>query len=397
MFRKELKRRKRFKLTTKISVARMFSSIALASVDTIWALYMNSFNISESTIGFISAFLVALTFIFSIKSTSILEKMNEYKLLLMSLSALVISYLLVSLYKNLYFFVGVFVIVYIANIYRTNTFDIIFRDKSKDSELSANEGLLYSIINIGWLTGPLIAGYVMAYFNLETVFVTSALFMAVCLFFLLTMDIRLPRKYFKGEDFKVMENLKEFVKRKDFLHNYVIAMGVDIWWALIYIYMPLFIVKSGVNSEIVGFFLAAVIFPLVFFEFEVGKLVSKYGFRRFFVLGFFILGAFALLSFFTMDIYLIMVYLVLASFSMAFIEPLVDAYFFEGIKKEEEEKYYPLFGTYENAGDITGKFLIALVLLFTPNNFAYLTIAIIMFVLGLLSFRVKNRASEKLA
>ena len=53
-----------------------------------------------------------------------------------------------------------------SSILKTDAFDILFRDISNDSNLNEDEGLMYTLINVGWLFGPLIAGFILV--NLGT-------------------------------------------------------------------------------------------------------------------------------------------------------------------------------------------------------------------------------------
>ena len=139
-----------------------------------------------------------------------------------------------------------------------------------------------------------------------------------------------------------------------------------------------------------GFFLALVTVPLVILEYEAGYFSEKYGFKPFLVAGFFIMGLAALVSFFVSNIYLIMAVLVVASIGMACVEPLLDSFFFKKVKSKDEEKYYPIFSTSCDVGSFTGKFLIAGVLIILPTNFAYLTIALLMFFIALISLKIKE-------
>jgi MFS family permease len=207
---------------------------------------------------------------------------------------------------------------------------------------------------------------------------------------LLTLRIKYKDKNRTDIDKNIKDNLLSYIKKKKLRIPYFVASGVEIWWSLIYIYMPLFIIKSGVGEEVVGIFLSLIIIPLILFEYKASVLSENLGFKKFLVGGFFLLGICAIFAFFSTNIYLTLAIIIVASFGMAIIEPLQDSFFFRKVKSNEEEKYYPIFATSGNIGSFIGKFCIAGVLLILPDKFAYLTIAVFMFAIGYSCLKIKE-------
>lgn len=391
MFHLHRHRKLYFKKTTELSLGRLIASLGLAAVDTVWAIYMSLFGFSDSLVGFISAFLVIISLLFSFYSTIILEKLGEYKVLLWGLFLTGVSYLIVGYYDNVIVFLIFSLILTLATVLRLESFDILFRDESTKRELNSNEALMYSLLNIGWFIGPLIAGFILAKYGISMVFMVSSLFIFLTFLIFLKIDPNLKKKNRDIIDSNIFNNIRNYIKDKKLRIPYLVAGGVEIWWALIYIYTPLFILDKGLGEEIVGFFLAAVTIPLILAEVEVGKMSEKFGFKKFIASGFFLLGSFAIACFFLDNMYLILVILVLASFAMSFIEPLQDSYFFNQLKRStDEEKFYPIYSTATDFGSFIGKFSIATILLFLHNSYAYLMIGFLMCVLGIISLKIKE-------
>jgi MFS family permease len=182
------------KTTTELSIFRSIIALGFAGIDTIWALYMSSFNLSESTIGFISAGLIIISLLFSFYSTIILEMFNEFKILIFSLIIFIISYFSIVLFDNLYFFVGISIILTILGILKTDSFDILFRDLANDETLSEEEGLLYTLINISWFLGQLIAGLILSNYGIKYVFISSAIFILIGILFVKKLNISFKKK-----------------------------------------------------------------------------------------------------------------------------------------------------------------------------------------------------------
>lgn len=390
MFYRHSHRKKIIKITTELSLIRLIIGIGLAGVQTVWVLYMKNFGISDPSIGFISSSLVIVSIITAFFSTLILEKLNEYKILITSLLVTIISFVLIANFINLYLFLFLTIILAICAVLRLDSFDILFRDKSKSQELNENEGLMYALINVGWLVGPLIAGFVLLTYGINIVFLSSAIFIGIGTIILLKLKIILPIKKRDKIDSSFFLNFKDYIKNKQLRISYIISAGIQIWWALIYIYMPLFIINNGVDKSSVGIFLASVVMPLIISEYGVSKLSQIYGFKKYLVSGFLLLSIFAFCAFLINNLHLTLFLLVLASIPMVFIEPLQDSFFFKQVRKIDEEKYLPIYGTAIDIGSFIGKFSIAIILLFLPYNYAYLIIAIFMFLIGLICLKIKE-------
>jgi MFS family permease len=129
-------RRKNMRKTTQLSLIRMVLAIVFACIDTVWVLYMDSFGLSQSSIGFISVALVVVTLIFSFFSTILLEKIDEIKILLYSLIVIGSSYLVISFTNVFWIFILLSVVITMISILKTDAFDILFRDVSNDKKLN---------------------------------------------------------------------------------------------------------------------------------------------------------------------------------------------------------------------------------------------------------------------
>jgi len=84
----------RLKKSSELIIVRLFLAFALAAIDTVWVLYMNSLGLSNSAIGFVTSILIIISLIVLITSTPILERFNESKILLYSILFSIISFIL---------------------------------------------------------------------------------------------------------------------------------------------------------------------------------------------------------------------------------------------------------------------------------------------------------------
>ena len=109
-----------------------------------------------------------------------------------------------------------------------------------------------------------------------------------------------------------------------------------------------------------------------------------------FKIGFFILAAASIACFFINNIYAMMIILVLASIGPAILEPNTEAYFFDIIKKQEKEKFYPAYNTMMNISAFLARILAALVILILPFKFIFVFFAIAMFIFSKIATKAKK-------
>ncbi len=380
----------RVNTSTRLAFVRFFISLALAATNTIWVIYLFGFSLSDSTIGFISAFFLAISLIASILIVPVIEKVSLRKLVISSLLVGSVGYATIFFYQNLYFFLIISFIITIAATIRVSALDICFRDNTTNDTLNKQIGLLYTILNVAWLVGPLVAGFFLLEFGMQTVFLFVALFYAISLF--LFSVIKTEEKVKKREilDKHILLNIKYYLKEKKLRESYVMSAGLQVWWSLVYIYVPLFIINNGLNAAVISIFFTIAVIPLIISEYKIGQLADTKGYKFFFERGFLLLAITAIILFFLNNIYVELTILAFASFFAACIEPIQDSFFFKYVKNQDEEKYYPLFSTAVDIGGIIGKVLPAIGLLFLPANYVYLIIGALMFIFFLYSRKIKE-------
>ncbi|MCA9459693.1 MAG: MFS transporter [Nanoarchaeota archaeon] len=384
----------KLKNSFELSLVKFFFALALALLNTIWAVYMKSFNISDSTIGFINALIVILSTFFVFFCVNIIEKFSEKKSFIISSILNMIFLFLIAYFTNLYIFIFLGIAVTLSGVLRENSFNIIFRDNSKNKELNSDEAILSVVGNIAWFLGPILTGFLLLEYSFGLIFNIAAflIFISLLLFFKIHPKEKKPLIYEK-KSFKFL--IKKFIKTKNISLPYLMSAGISFWWSFIFIYMPLFILEADIGPEYIGIFIGLTQLPLILFEYYAGKKSSSDGFKKFFTIGFLGLSIITLICFFITDIYLIMILLIFASFFMALIEPLRYSYIFSQISKKNEDDIIPLFSTSISFGSFTGKVLIAIGLLYFSSSFSFIILSIICFIFFLLALKIPNKQTIK--
>lgn len=359
-----------------LAVSRLFIAFALAAVDSIWALYLNSFGLNASAVGFFTAALVVFSLGCAIAMPHVLRGHDLKTLFIASVGFSTIAYVVIGLADNLAVFIITAALVVIADVVRLNSFSILFRDNIKNRDLNAAEGLLYTLLNVGWFISPVMVGLLLRTHALPAIFIFAAAFNAIGLVLFLFIHAKEHHKTI--EHFNILPNIKEYFKQRRLVQPYLVTVGLESWWAFIYIYVPLLALGDGVSEGMIAAFLGFVTLPLIITEYLVGKVSEKKPFRRLFAIGFGGLAILAIVAMLVADPLTRLAILASASFFAAFIEPLQDTFFFKQVDQDEENRFYPLFNTSGQVGSFLTKAAIACVLLFLPVQAAYVLVALFM-------------------
>ena len=373
----------------KLSIITLITGLASALASTVWAVYMDGIFHNPALVGFVSAFFAIVSFFSFFAIIPAVEKSNKARLFSWAIFTFGFIYLLFAITRNAFLFIFLGLVATIVQSFQATSFGIIVKDKSEKSKLSRNEGLVYTFFNIAFFIGPLIAGFIASKFSVNFVFVFSAffLFLSFSLFKIFKVnDSHITKKI----DGKIFKNFIAFFKSKNRIYAYFISGGVNLWWVLIYLFMPLIMIRKGLDEIWIGYFLFAVVVPLILFEYAFSKSAGKSGFKRLFFAGYGIAGVCAFIAFFLGDIYFIMGIMVFASIGIAMIEPTSEAYFFDILKKGEDNRFYGPYNTTIDVNNFIGKILSSVLLIFLPFNYIFILFAFMMFFMSFLSLKTKK-------
>ena len=265
----------------KLSIIGLIMALATAFINTIWAIYLDTFVQSVVIVGLLTAFFTFVAFISRFLFIPLVEKVNKSKIYALSILSMAVAYTLFSINTNFYFLIILATFLTMANTLRVTSFGIIVRDRSSEKKLSRNEGLLYTFLNVAWVIGPLIAGYVSERYSISLVFMLAAIFAFLSLFLFKISNIK-DSNIKKKADYGIMRNFFAFFKNKNRTLAYILGGGVNLWWSLVFIFIPLFMIRNNLNKIWVGWFLFGTAVPLILFEYFFGKLAGKIGFKKIF-------------------------------------------------------------------------------------------------------------------
>lgn len=373
---------------SKFALNSSIASLAFAMIGAIWAVYMDSFVHSAVIVGIVGAFFSLLSIVSYFLFIPLVEKTEKGKLYIYSILVVLLTYILFAINRKFYLFVILASVFVIAMALRMMAFGLLVKDNSCKRQLSRNEGIIYTVANMAYVIGPLLAAFVADRFGMNSVFTLGAVFLLISLVLFKCSGMHDGNVKKKTDD-GILRNFFDFFKDKERRLAYYIRGGITFWWALIYLFVPIYIMRHGLGIKWVGYFLFSVAVPLVLCEYYFSKVAGRKGFRRIFSQGYLLVAVLVFACFFVSNIYMVLSLLTLASFGMAMLEPTTEAYFFDILKEKECLRYYGPYKTVQDVGNLLGKLFSALLLVFLP--FEYLFLMFGFFMLWMFGFALRTK------
>ena len=370
------------------------TGLANAAFWTIFPLVVENVVKSEVWVGVFFSLISILAFVGSLLSTVILRKFSRVKIMkwgYIGCTIFILLFTLIITKTHLYFFeIPRALFTLITGI----ILSLYIRDTAKANKLGLAEGRYYLYANVGWLIGPIVGGYLGQFVSRNAVFVFSALL--YLLSFIIFQHQHFKKhpllKHQKEEQTmtEIFSNIKYFFKIKELRKVYAISLGLNYWWAVSCIYIPLYVIGNGFGDSVVGWVIAGGILPLVLFEKLIGKLADKKGLRIYLAVGFLIIAIVTIFFNLISIVPIVLILMAVVNIGAALIEPLQETYLFKIIKKKDEERFYGVYNTADPLANILGPLVASVFVLFFGLPGVWYGSAAILLIFMFIALRAKK-------
>lgn len=302
-------------------------------------------------VGFYYALIALVGTLAAVASSQIFTRFRKVRIGAVSLSFMVALLLGMSAVGTLPAFAFLDIPRAAAYMFVTIVLGLLVHDFAKARNLAMEEGRFFQYSNIGWLIGPVAAGYVARYVSNEAVFGFVALVFAGALGYLIHLHLRVHPAVATESEVQsarhLWDGLREFLSHPKLRAVFALRLGLEFWWVMSAIYVPLAVVQLGFSAEVVGWVVTAGVVPLVVLEAWVGRSARQRGIGGHLLIGLVILAA-GSLSFGLIDYQPELLLFAFAAINVgaALIEPLAVTAFFQVAESDETER---LFGLYNAA------------------------------------------------
>ena len=256
--------------------------------------------------------------------------------------------------------------------------DLLLENFTRDSVAGKVRGTHLTVLNFGVLVAPFLAAEIVETSGFRPVFFLGSSMTLAALFLTVRYFPKINHNVKKALDTKKV--IGKMMRRKNILRIYIIAILLAMFYAVINIYTPIYLLDIGMHWSQIGLIFTVMLIPFVVVQFPLGITADKKtGEKEWLVLGLILLVlATALLSFVTStSVVLWMVLLFGTRTGAAIIEVMRDSYFYKQVGARDVD-LIDFFRTAKCVAFIVGTALFSLLLFFIPLKMVFLTLALIM-------------------
>ncbi|HEX8974035.1 MAG TPA: MFS transporter [Patescibacteria group bacterium] len=291
---------------------------------------------------------------------------------------------------------GIFLLMLyiIANYLAYVSLDIMVESYSEDKRSGRIRGLHMTILNAGFIIGPLISTRVLEKFGFDGLFFLSMV-MNMILFLVGLVNLRGANQRF-AQKLTTRDLVKKIFVNKDVMKIYAISFTLEFFYALMIVYTPLYLLDRGLSWSQIGIAFTVMLIPFVVLEYPLGYLADKkFGEKEMITIGLIILSISTLSIFFVSSnaVWVWSLVLLATRIGAAMIEILRDSYFYKRIDGRDVD-VISFFRTAVSVAYVAATALSALLLLFVSVKYVFLFLGALI-LLGLLpALRLVDNKSE---
>ncbi len=273
--------------------------------------------------------------------------------------------------------------------------DIILEGFSADRMSGRIRGFYLTFNSLGYLVGPLISTQILEHFDYAGVFIFALILSMV--FFLITLVSLNKTKSELREVPCVKKILQKIFSNSDLRRIYFVSVFLEIFYAVVVVYVPIYLLSLGVNWSEIGILISLAHLPFILLQYPIGALADKkMGEKEILILAFLILGFSTLLIYFiqSSDLFVWAMVLMTTRIGAALIEVLRDSYFYKKVDARDVD----LINFFRTAGPVAfflGTALASFCLLFFSTKAIFILFGMIIFLGIIPAARLRDNLSEK--
>lgn len=337
--------------------------------------------ISETYVGILFTFSSLATLFLLSKSANILQYFGNRRLTLWLLLINMLSLVVMITSRNPYLIGLAFITFTSTNIQILMCIDIFIEHFGDEKTIGKTRGLYLTIINLAWMTSPLIASFLITkesgYKAIYILAFIATIIMTIGLFFSV--------KTFKDKIYKktpFIETYRFLKKNPHMLAVTIINFILQFFFAWMVVYTPIYLHNHiGLGWMQIGIIFTIMLSPFVIFGLPIGILIDKYHVKKrtLLYIGFFIISISTLLiaGITTKNIFPWAIVLFMTRVGASLIETTSEIYFFTHVK-EEEAYLLSVFRDMMPVAYIIAPLISTIIFIFLPFNYLYIILGIIL-------------------
>lgn len=272
--------------------------------------------------------------------------------------------------------------------------DIILESYSKDNLSGRIRGIHLTIFNAGFIFGPFLSTRILDQYSYQGVFLALLVLNAVVLIFSMVGLSNINHGY--KRDLKVTEIIAKVWKRKNILRIFYISTALEIFFAILVIYTPIYLQDLGYGWDEIGIIFSVMLVPFVLLQIPIGFLADKkWGEKEMIFLSLFLMALSTILVF-TGGKQSVAVWggiLLLTRLGAAALEILRDSYFYKRIDGYDVDMIDLYKATFP-VGYIIANVLAFVCLLIFPLKAVFLIVVVVVAAALFPAFELQDNKAE---
>ncbi|MDD5341168.1 MAG: MFS transporter [Patescibacteria group bacterium] len=314
-------------------LATLFMAVSLAQLAYIQSTFLNQYFTLEF-VGIVFFISYLLTFFAINGYPNLIAKLGNLKTVIIAIVLEILSLaMFIYLPRPEWIFIGTIIYVIAINLIGIN-YDIFLEAYTANTKTGKIRGLYYTIYNLGWLASPFFTSLIFEKYGFNLIFgiiiFLSVIFLAILSFSFFNFKINYPKNYFNFR-----KTFAALGKNKDMQRIFFIALLLQIFYAIMVVYAPLYLSEyMGLSWTQIGIIFTVMLLPFVFLQYPAGYLADKYwGEKEMMTAGLVIMAIFSIAIFFidTPTLWVWALILFLGRVGASLTEIMRDTYFFKKV------------------------------------------------------------------
>lgn len=324
----------------------------------------------------------------------VIRKFGKARVFILAVLAKVVIVIALVFLPSSYWALVFLMLYLICGALEWTSLDIILESYSQDNLSGRIRGIHLTIYNAGFIFGPLVSTYILSQYQFQGVFIGMLILNAIILIFSLVGLTKINHDY--KRDLKISEIVVKVWRRKNILRIFYISIALEIFFALLVIYTPIYLLDLGYGWDDIGIMFSVMLIPFVLLQIPVGFLADKkWGEKEMIFISLFLMSLSTVLVFAGGKQSLIVWagILFLTRLGAAALEILRDSYFYKRIDGYDVDMI-DLYKATLPVGYIVANFLAFVCLLFFPLKAVFLIVVVVVASALIPAFNLKDSKAE---
>lgn len=273
--------------------------------------------------------------------------------------------------------------------------DILLEGFSKDQLSGRIRGLHLTILNAGLLAAPFLSTLALERVRFEGIFFLLVLGYIV-VFLIVLIGFRHDNDVYQKK-LSLHQTIRKMVRKKNLLRIYIISFAMEFFYAMMIVYMPLYLRSIHFSWNEIGVIFTIMLIPFVLLQYPIGILADKrLGEKELLIASIFIVFAATFILGFldSKNLWVWAAALFMTRIGIAGIEILRDSYFYKQIDGDDMD-VIAFFRTTRPVANIIGAVLSAGLLIFFPLTSIFFMVALVLFFSFFIALFLEDTQSER--